>query len=234
MSILRRGKMKVEAFGTPGAGYRWVVFAPDGRRLSGMRGSMASAVSDMATTVDSLTATAEFSGGAPDAAPTPEADTGGNDVITTCPFCGSGQVVGRSDGDVECGFCDQVFIVELRPTFSGTPRVVDGEVYEGHPNGERPGVDSPDADPSMGEVDPAMTPGLDPTDPAALDADPEAPDDGTRPHLQGDQDDEEQGDDPKKPKGGLPDFLSSMHLRTASGQVMDADSYLARIARIVR
>lgn len=47
-------------------------------------------------------------------------------TIRHCPFCGSGQVIGRSDGDVECGFCNQAFLVRVQPMFSAFPQSVGG------------------------------------------------------------------------------------------------------------
>jgi hypothetical protein len=47
----------------------------------------------------------------------------GDPLITShCPFCGSGQVVGRSDGTIECGFCGQHYIVRVQPAFPGMPQ----------------------------------------------------------------------------------------------------------------
>jgi hypothetical protein len=47
----------------------------------------------------------------------------GDPLITShCPFCGSGQVVGRSDGTIECDFCGQNYIVRVQPAFPGAPQ----------------------------------------------------------------------------------------------------------------
>jgi len=43
-------------------------------------------------------------------------------VINHCFSCGSGQVIGRSDGTCECSFCGAVFTVQLQPQFSGVPQ----------------------------------------------------------------------------------------------------------------
>ena len=40
-------------------------------------------------------------------------DPGDPMVATHCPFCGSGQVIGRSDGNIECDFCGQVYLVRV-------------------------------------------------------------------------------------------------------------------------
>lgn len=51
----------------------------------------------------------------------------GDPLITShCPFCGSGQVVGRSDGTISCDFCGQVYIVRVQPAFPGMPQMPNG------------------------------------------------------------------------------------------------------------
>jgi hypothetical protein len=70
-------------------------------------------------------------------------DPGDPLVTSHCPFCGSGQVVGRSDGTIGCDFCGQAYIVRVQPAFPGMPQM---------PNG--PGAPS-DVGPD-GMVDPGM------------------------------------------------------------------------------
>lgn len=53
-------------------------------------------------------------------------DSGDGVTIYHCPFCGGGQVVGRSDGSTECGFCDTTFTVQVQPTMPQMPQTVDG------------------------------------------------------------------------------------------------------------
>jgi hypothetical protein len=71
-------------------------------------------------------------------------DPGDPLVTSHCPFCGSGQVVGRSDGTIGCDFCGQAYIVRVQPAFPGMPQM---------PNG--PGAPS-DVGPDGGLVDPGM------------------------------------------------------------------------------
>lgn len=76
-----------------------------------------------------------------------EAHDPGDPLITShCPFCGSGQVVGRSDGTIGCdlGFCGQSYIVRVQPAFPGMPQMPSG-----------PGAPS-DIGPDGGLVDPGM------------------------------------------------------------------------------
>ena len=69
----------------------------------------------------------------------------GDPLITShCPFCGSGQVVGRSDGTISCDFCGQAYIVRVQPAFPGSPQMPNGP---GAPSDIGPdgGVIGPDA-----------------------------------------------------------------------------------------
>lgn len=69
----------------------------------------------------------------------------GDPLITShCPFCGSGQVVGRSDGTIGCDFCGQAYIVRVQPSFPGMPQPPGG-----------PGAPS-DIGPDGGLMDPSM------------------------------------------------------------------------------
>ena len=58
------------------------------------------------------------------------------DVVMHCAFCGSGNIVGRSDGTIECSFCEAVFQVSVEPQFAGMPQTVDGQPYgvDGQPD----------------------------------------------------------------------------------------------------
>lgn len=74
-------------------------------------------------------------------------DSGDGMTIYHCPFCGSGQVIARSDRTIECEFCHTSFTVQVQPQFAAFPQTIDG---------------SPIDVPGMpGQVD-------DPMDPAAL------------------------------------------------------------------
>jgi hypothetical protein len=107
----------------------------------------------------------------------------GDPLITShCPFCGSGQVVGRSDGTIGCDFCGQNYIVRVQPAFPGMPQM---------PNG--PGAPS-DVGPDGGLVDPGMVgPDGMPVDGGMPpDMPPGAGEDGEAPPP-GDGEDEEEG-----------------------------------------
>lgn len=83
-------------------------------------------------------------------------DSGDGETIYHCPFCGSGQVIARSDRTIECQFCHVCFTVQVQPQYSAFPQTVNGVPVE------VPGM--------PGQV------GMDPTDPMAPAGDPTAPD----------------------------------------------------------
>lgn len=49
-------------------------------------------------------------------------DSGDGKVIYHCPFCGGGEVVGRSDGTAMCDFCSTAFTVQVQPERSAMPQ----------------------------------------------------------------------------------------------------------------
>lgn len=49
-------------------------------------------------------------------------DSGDTEKVFHCPFCGGGQVIGRSDGTIECGYCKAAFTVQVQPMHSGMPQ----------------------------------------------------------------------------------------------------------------
>lgn len=53
-------------------------------------------------------------------------DSGDGETIFHCPFCGSGQVIARSDGTVECEFCTTSFTVQVQPQMNAMPQTIDG------------------------------------------------------------------------------------------------------------
>lgn len=121
-----------------------------------------------------------------------------------CPFCGSGQVIARSDGTVECEFCHSAFTVQVQPEFSAFPQTIDGVP-----------VDVP----GMPSNNQGMPPGA---DPAAAGVPPA---DGGFPPGEGDDtEDDESGEDDK------PAFLKGSVLRTESGADLPVDEYLRHIA----
>ena len=47
-----------------------------------------------------------------------------------CPMCGSGSVTARSDGTIECGYCNTVFTVNVQPSNPGMPQTIDGQPFQ--------------------------------------------------------------------------------------------------------
>lgn len=54
-------------------------------------------------------------------------DGGDGQVVAHCFSCGSGGVVGRSDGTVECSFCGVVFSIQVQPRNPHAPQTVNGQ-----------------------------------------------------------------------------------------------------------
>jgi hypothetical protein len=55
----------------------------------------------------------------------------GNSIdVLHCPFCGSGSVIARSDGTIECNFCTSVFTVQVQPQYAAFPQTVQGQPYQ--------------------------------------------------------------------------------------------------------
>lgn len=80
-------------------------------------------------------------------------------VVRVCPFCGSGHLIGQSDGSIKCGYDDTVFTITVMPSHPFQPLVnPDGSPFEMPKD--------PDADPSpqVGQASPEVTPGAGPAD----------------------------------------------------------------------
>lgn len=158
-----------------------------------------------------------------------EAHQSGDGVtIAHCPFCGSGQVIGRSDGNVECQFCNQAFMVRVQPMYSAFPQSVDGMPVQ------IPGMPAPD--PAMG-MDPAaggdMPPGADGDDedggapPFGDDDSSDSSEDSSEDFDEGegssdDSDDDDSGD------GGPP--FGKKSYRTSTGRTLPHAAYVAYLA----
>lgn len=69
-----------------------------------------------------------------------------------CPFCGSGAVVGQSDGTATCDFCHTAFTVQVQPVNSFQPQTIGGEPVPppGMPGDEPTEMSSPE-DPTVAE-----------------------------------------------------------------------------------
>jgi hypothetical protein len=94
-------------------------------------------------------------------------DPGDMQITSHCPFCGSGQVIGRSDGNIECEFCGMAYLVRVQPAFTGMPQQPAGPGFGGPSSMQGdlmdPGMIGPDGlpmDPGMeeGELGPGGEP----------------------------------------------------------------------------
>lgn len=159
----------------------------------------------------------------------------GDPLITShCPFCGSGQVAGRSDGTISCDFCGQVYIVRVQPAFPGMPQMP-GEGGAPSDIGPDGGVLPPDAigpdglpmggeDPmAMGEEDAEGFPGDEADeeegeDPEGFSGPPEGEDDG----------DEGPPPPPKKDKSKSKKGVRTY--RGLGGEVLTEDQYVRHLA----
>lgn len=162
------------------------------------------------------------------------AHVSGNSIdIMHCPFCGSGAVLARSDGTVECNFCTSVFTVQVQPQFAAFPQTAEGMPYQW------PG--QPGLDQLAGGGDGAMGgfPG-----PVAGEPDSEADDNpfGASADDEGEEGDADEAaggaaasDDVEGTKaqvGGkdAPPFTKKKSYRTAAGYQLDRDEYLRHLA----
>ncbi|MEV7675090.1 hypothetical protein [Streptomyces sp. NPDC088752] len=144
-------------------------------------------------------------------------------TIAHCPFCGSGQVIGRSDGNTECSFCNQAFLVRVQPMFSAFPQSIDGMP-----------VDIPGMPPV---APPGMPPGSDPMaagGPPVEDGEG-GEGDGSAPPFGSDSDSSDSGseDDSQKSddSGGSPPFgKKESAFRTTAGRPLARAAYVDYLA----
>lgn len=141
--------------------------------------------------------------------------------VMNCPFCGSGQVVGRSDGTIMCDFCGQAYIVRVQPAFPGMPQMPagPGAPSDVGPDGGMipPGAVGPDGMP----MDPGME--EDDEDAGSPDGDDGAPPSGGPPPGGGKPGDSGSG---KKPPKGKKESA----YRGFDGQALNEDQYVRHLA----
>jgi hypothetical protein len=143
-------------------------------------------------------------------------DSGDPQVVYHCPACGSGQVIARSDGTIECGFCKMCFTVQVQPRYPAFPQTINGEPIQVPGMGPQwPGQD----DEQMQQAQDAAE-GIPVDAPNADDGNPFA-DQGAADEDGGDE--EDSGDD------GNP-FAKKKSYRTASGRYVDPDAFLRHVA----
>ena len=135
-----------------------------------------------------------------------------------CPFCGSGQVIARSDGTVNCGFCNSTFTVQIQPEFSAYPQTIDGVPVQ------IPGMPADTAEPAAGAA--GFPPSSDQD--GAEDADGDGVPDQDADNA--DDNDGDDGDDGDSAGKSLPPFMKKSSAYHADGYVLDKKSYIQRLA----
>lgn len=174
-------------------------------------------------------------------------DSGDGQTIYHCPFCGSGQVIARSDRTIECQFCHICFTVQVQPQFPAFPQTIDGQPVQ------VPGMPGQIGAPSMGGgmgADPAdPNAGMDagaPVDPSQVGADGSVPpggdeaaggppggeDEGSDDDSGGDSDskDDKGGDGPPWAKKSSLQVADPEWLRTAEGRWLSPEDYARHLA----
>lgn len=143
-------------------------------------------------------------------------DSGDGETIFHCPFCGSGQVIARSDGTCECEFCSTAFTVQVQPQLPAFPQTIDGQPIDvpGMPNGGQ------NANVPPGAGDP-NDPNADPDDSNPF-ADP--PGDDSAADGGDDSDDDSGGDKPPWLKSSALTFV------TEAGHRLASDAYMRHLA----
>jgi ribosomal protein L37AE/L43A len=147
-------------------------------------------------------------------------DSGDSSTIFHCPFCGSGQVIARSDGGVECEFCHASFSVQVQPQFSAFPQSIGGMP-----------IDVPGMGPDEGMAAPQdLAPGAQPAGPDGAGGPvPPGAQGGaeSQPGEEGDpqeETDEDEGDDNPFSSKSKTSYL------THTGARLDRESYMRYLA----
>lgn len=149
-------------------------------------------------------------------------DSGDGETIYHCPFCGSGQVIARSDRTIECQFCHICFTVQVQPQYPAFPQTINGQPVQvpGMPGEIGQGPMPPGGDPGQ---DPNADPNA-PVDPSQMDDQGNVPpaDDPTA------SDDDSGGED----QDSAPPWVkkSSRTFVTDRGHVLGARDYARHLA----
>lgn len=143
-------------------------------------------------------------------------DSGDGQTIYHCPFCGSGQVIARSDGTIECEFCHTMFTVQVQPEYNAFPQTINGQPVQ------VPGM--------PGQIDDPTDPmaGADPNDPTQTDFDQDGEADATDADTDGDG----VSDNFAGPASATnqPPWLKGAVLRTSTGTYLDPEDFIAHLA----
>ena len=138
-------------------------------------------------------------------------DSGDGMSIYHCPFCGSGQVIARSDGTVECQFCHNAFTVQVQPQYPAFPQTIDGMPVQ------VPGMPGQIGGPSS------------PMDPGMLGPDGEMPGEEEGP-AEGAEDAEEAPPGEEDEGGDDAPPWAKKSYRTPAGHVLPGDEFIRHVA----
>ena len=156
-------------------------------------------------------------------------DSGDGMTVFHCPFCGSGQVLARSDRTIECQFCHTAFTVQVQPVYPNFPQTVDGQPMQvpGMPGqaGPPPGGPPPGSPMEGMDTDPSE-PGA-PMDPAALGEDGQVPPTGEADEEADDESGSGDSSGHEKSKGNP--FAKKTYL-THTGARLSGDEYANYLA----
>jgi hypothetical protein len=150
------------------------------------------------------------------------------DTVKHCPFCGSGDVWGGSDGTITCEFDGATFQVSVEPQFpsapgnmNGVPLNIEGEPDAmGQADAEEAWTVPEGVSPSSGED---LEPGEEETD--------EDEEEGGGPPWAKDEDEDNEDEGPAQDEGaggGVP--WKSGSYRTFAGDLLPEDLYLRHLA----
>lgn len=138
-------------------------------------------------------------------------DSGSVEVIYHCPFCGSGQVIARSDGTIFCEFCNSAFTVQVQPEFSAFPQTIDGQPVD------IPGLPADANQDAVPDQESA---------PGDITAEDNVPNDSLE---NGPPEDADNTEDEPIDSGGNPLFNKHSY-RTATGHVLSEIDYIRHLA----
>jgi len=136
-----------------------------------------------------------------------------DDAVTAhCPWCGSGNLNGTSDGSIHCGFCQRSYTVRIQPQFPAMPQEPD-QLNAGEPQLNDQGQQVPGQDPTA-PADPNAASAGGGAGPIGPDAD----------HGMGDPGAEESPGESDEPQDGPP------MMRTQTGALLALPDYLDHLA----
>ena len=144
-------------------------------------------------------------------------DSGDAEVVFHCPFCGSGQVLARNDGTIECQFCQACFTVQVQPQYPAFPQTINGMPVQ--VPGMGPQWPGQEEDPGAG----APMPGA--QDPDAMDQDGDGFPDAEEGAPEDDEDSAESDED-----SGNPFAKKSLLYATENGDWLNEGQYMRHLA----